>query len=59
MSTKEPKHDIKRGRHKKRASRETREWEEQHLPPECPPWMSPETYARLRELRDEAERAVL
>lgn len=52
MSAKQPKYDRKRGRHKKRASRETRVWEAEHLIPERPAWMPPETYAALARMRD-------
>jgi len=50
---KEPRWDIKRGRHKKNASAETRDWNRKHLPPKipCPPWMDAETHLRLLELR--------
>jgi hypothetical protein len=44
--------DRKRGRHKKRASRETRTWNEELLIPERPPWMSASTYKALADLRD-------
>jgi hypothetical protein len=47
--------DRKRGRHKKRASRETREWELEHLPPAAPPWMPPETTRQLLTLRRELD----
>ena len=42
----------KRGRHRKRTSKETRKWEKEHLIPERPEWMSPETYSKLAELRE-------
>lgn len=56
----------KRGRHKRQHSKETREWERQHLTPPRqeappapsalsepprPPWMDQETYERLCALR--------
>lgn len=40
-----------RGRHKKRASRETVAWESEHLIPPPPPWMDAATYAKLAALR--------
>ena len=42
---------AKRGRHKKRESRETHAWEKEHLIPERPPWMSEEAYAELAKMR--------
>lgn len=54
---KEPKYDIRRGRHRKRASRETREWNRDHLIPACPPWMDRETYLQLTLRRSELERS--
>ena len=56
MSAKEPKWDIKRGRHRKHASQETQGWNREHLIPECPSWMDRETYLKLTELRAKAER---
>ena len=47
-----PKWDIRRGRHRKRASRETDLWNTEHLIPARPPWMDDATYAALAELRD-------
>jgi hypothetical protein len=44
--------DRKRGRHKKRTSRETARWEREHLIPPCPPWMAPSTYQALARLRE-------
>lgn len=44
--------DWKRGRHKKRVSRETKVWENDHLLPEPPAWMPAATYAALAKLRD-------
>ena len=44
----------KRGRHKRRTSPETRRWEDEYLIPKRPPWMTPETYAKLARLRSEA-----
>jgi hypothetical protein len=49
--TKRKHYDIKRGRHKKHASRETREWEQAHLPPVPPSWMDAQTGAKLIALR--------
>lgn len=52
---KHPKHakyDIKRGRHKKRASREERVWNQEHLVPDRPCWMDLETYRKLARLRE-------
>ncbi len=49
-----PGPDRKRGRHKKRRSRETQAWEREHLIPPCPPWMPRTTYLALAKLRDEA-----
>lgn len=46
------RHDRKRGRHKKRASRETRDWEREHLIPPCPSWMPRSTYLALAALRN-------
>lgn len=49
---KKPKYDINRGRHKKHASQETRDWNAKHVHlPKTPPWMDEETAARLTELR--------
>lgn len=45
------KFDRKRGRHKKAASRETRDWELEHLAPAPPPWMSLDTSRGLLNLR--------
>jgi hypothetical protein len=50
------KWDIRRGRHKKRASRETQEWNDEFLIPECPPWMDRDTYLELMKLRAEKEK---
>jgi len=49
--TKREHFDRKRGRHKKHASREVREWERAHLPPQPPPWMDVQTGAKLIALR--------
>ena len=49
---KEPKYDILRGRHRKRASKETKRWEQELLVPERPPWMDPTTYVKLAQLRE-------
>ena len=46
--------DRKRGRHKKHASRETQAWNREHLIPERPVWMSPETYRKLAQIRESA-----
>lgn len=51
MSRKHVALDRKRGRHKKRVSRETKVWEEQHLIPPPPSWMNQSTYVRLAKLR--------
>lgn len=48
--------DRKRGRHKKRASRETLRFEREHLIPKRPPWMDAATYAALAQLRSDCER---
>ena len=56
MSTKEPKYDLKRGRHRKHASQETQEWNRDHRLPEQPPWMDRDTYLELMRLRAEKER---
>lgn len=40
-----------RGRHKKATSPETRAWENEHLIPTRPPWMSASTYRELADLR--------
>jgi len=47
------KYDVKRGRHKKRTSKEEQEWNRNHLIPEKPPWMNPATYVKLARLRGE------
>lgn len=52
MSGKRAPFDRKRGRHKKRASDETRRWEREHLVPERPPWMDVETWQKLAKMRD-------
>lgn len=49
--TKRERYDKRRGRHKKRASRETREWVALHVAPEPPPWMPADTAAELLALR--------
>ena len=51
------KFDRKRGRHKKAASLETRDWNEQRLPPkqERPAWMDAETEAKLQQLRRDVD----
>lgn len=43
----------KRGRHKKRESRETHAWEKEHLIPPRPEWMDPKVYAALAKRRQE------
>lgn len=48
------KHDPKRGRHKKRASRETKTWEADYLLPKCPSWMDATTYRDLNRMRMQA-----
>jgi hypothetical protein len=55
VSKKEPRYDIKRGRHRKHASRETQVWNTEHLIPPCPPWLSQETYVKLIALRNKQE----
>lgn len=52
MSAKREPFDRKRGRHRKRASAETRTWEAEHLMPKCPPWLPAETYQRLVRMRN-------
>ena len=47
-------YDTKRGRHKKRASREAAVWESEHLIPPRPPWMDSATYSKLADLRKDA-----
>jgi len=42
----------KRGRHKHAHSAETKRWNEQHLLPERPSWMSKEQYEQLARLRE-------
>jgi hypothetical protein len=44
-------YDRRRGRHKKRASRETEVWNTEHLIPARPPWMDEATYLKLAEIR--------
>lgn len=41
-----------RGRHKKAASPEARQWVRDHMLPARPPWMTVEAYRRLAELRE-------
>lgn len=43
--------DKKRGRHKKRVSKETLTWEENHLIPPKPSWMPEATYTKLAKMR--------
>jgi hypothetical protein len=43
----------KRGRHKRAVSPETRRWEDEHLIPEKPPWMSDHLYRSLAQMRNE------
>lgn len=43
--------DWMRGRHRKSDSAETARWEQEHLIPERPDWMSVETYTALAGLR--------
>lgn len=48
------KFDRKRGRHKKRASLETRDWNANHHTPtvaDAPPWMDADTARKLLDLR--------
>lgn len=49
------KWDIRRGRHKKRASQETQEWNREHGLPVQPPWMDRDTYLELMALRAKHE----
>lgn len=51
------KFDRRRGRHKKRASLETRHWNRAHLPPAVPrpSWMDEETERKLLALRREVD----
>jgi len=46
-----PKHDRLRGRHKKRASAEVRDWDRRTSCPPPPPWMDEATAAKLTRLR--------
>jgi len=58
MSRTDPeKFDRGRGRHKKRASVETRYWNKAHLPPklERPSWMDAETELKLQALRRQVD----
>jgi phage terminase small subunit len=56
MSSSDPeKFDRKRGRHKKHASAETKDWNEKHRPPTPPSWMDDETAKRLLALRREVD----
>jgi hypothetical protein len=56
MSSRDPeKFDRKRGRHKKHASRETREYNERTKPPTPPVWMDPDTAKKLLALRREVD----
>jgi hypothetical protein len=48
-----PKHDPRRGRHKKRASAETQRWNAEHLIPARPPWMDEQTYVALAKMREQ------
>ena len=48
------KYDVKRGRHRKRASAETARWEREHLIPPRPAWMDADTYTKLAQLRENA-----
>lgn len=48
------KHRKRRaGTHKRATSPETRKWETEQLIPKRPPWLDPETYVRLADLRRE------
>lgn len=48
------KHRKRRyGAHKRAGSPETIRWNEEHLIPECPPWLDREQYVKLAELRGE------
>lgn len=50
-----PKHGKHRkrraGTHKRATSPETVRWEAEHLIPERPAWLAPETYVKLADLR--------
>lgn len=46
------RYDKRRGRHKKRASAETKAWEREHLIPPRPPWMDAATYRGLARIRN-------
>lgn len=50
---KRDRHDPRRGRHRKAASRETLVWNREHLIPARPPWMPPVVYRALAELREQ------
>jgi hypothetical protein len=41
----------RRGVHKNARSPETAVWENEHLIPDCPPWLERDVYTRLAELR--------
>jgi len=41
----------KRGAHERAGSPETLLWERELLIPECPPWLPPEVYTQLADLR--------
>jgi hypothetical protein len=46
------KHRKRRpGTHKRQGSPETRRWEQEHLIPERPAWLEPDTYVKLADLR--------
>jgi hypothetical protein len=51
------KFDRKRGRHRKAASLETRDWNAKHLPAalKAPSWMDAETAEKLADLRRELD----
>jgi hypothetical protein len=43
----------RRGRHKHQSSAETQRWNREHLIPEKPEWMTPDTYRALAKLREQ------
>jgi hypothetical protein len=53
-ASEDSRHDPKRGRHKKHASQETQRWNREDLIPQCPSWMSADTYRQLAQMRQTA-----